>query len=498
MAARERLHFLGINGSGIVGVACLAKERGFRVDGCDLVESGDYSKQLADLAIEVKVGQSKDHLEGVDKLIVSPAIFFKDGHRNIEEVREATERNVEVIRWQQFLDRYLARGKQLIGVCGTHGKTTTTTIVANLLESCGADPSAIIGGMNSRWNRNYRNGRGKYFVCEADEYGHNFTYYHPKYILINNMEMEHPEFFSNFNDYRENFCNFLGNLKRGGTVIFNADDQNVLDTLEMCMGSLRKKGAKLLSYSIDRDFRNDSVQNYRVELRDEFFILDNTLFSHISGLRGISNVRNAAMAVVLLKELGFSSDLISKFCKNCEISKRRMERVFENENFVVYDDYAHHHTQVLSNIDSLRKNIGVEDRILVVLEPHLISRFTGNSEAYLGAMAMADYPIITKFYRSREKHLEEPDMGPYLKGTRVVYEPDFDAVLDRVMSIAEKHSGGCGKLYVAVMGAGLSYRLTRKIVSALSCTVFPRKESIIYRGAVAYSDVKAGSIAPVL
>ncbi|MDR2777405.1 MAG: Mur ligase domain-containing protein [Rickettsiales bacterium] len=500
MTAKGKLHFLGINGSGIVGAACLAKERGFDVDGCDLVESSDYSKQLLDLGITVRVGQSKEHLEGVDKLVVSPAIFFRDNHKNIEEVNEAEKYGVEVIRWQQFLDTYLAKGRQMIGVCGTHGKTTTTTVVANLLESCGADPSAIIGGINKRWNRNYRNGRGKYFVCEADEYGYNFTYYHPKYILINNLEMEHPEFFNNLDEYRDNFRNFIGNIKRGGTIIFNADDQNVIGIVNDCMSLLERKKVKLLSYSIGENYKDDRVQNYRVEIKDEFFILDNTLFNYIDSLRGVFNVRNTAMAVVLLKELGFGNDLISKSCKNCEIAKRRMETVYSTKDFVVYDDYAHHHTQVLNNLKSLRQNIDTGDRIVAVLEPHLISRFTGNSTAYIEAMSIADYPIITKFFKSREKHLDEPDMGPYLKGTGVVYEPDFDLVVDRVISIAGNHYGR-NRLHIVVMGAGISYRLTRKIMCALVSTVFPEnseRKSIIYHSVPMYSDVKAGNIVPVV
>jgi UDP-N-acetylmuramate--alanine ligase len=363
MISKERIHFLGINGSGIVGVACLAKERGFNIDGCDITESSDYSKQLVDLGITTKIGQSRDHLDGVSKLVVSPAVFFKDGHKNIEEIIEAERRGIEVIRWQQFLDLYLAKGKQLIGVCGTHGKTTTTTVVANLLESCGADPSAVIGGINRRWNRNYRNGRGKYFVCEADEYGYNFTYYHPKYILINNIEMEHPEFFSCLEDYRDNFRNFIKNIKRGGTIIFNADDQNVIGIIDDCIDFLKKKKIKLLSYSMDGNYKSEQVHNYRVETKDDFFILDNTLFNYIDSLRGTFNVRNTAMAVILLKELGFSNDIISKFCKNCEIAKRRMEIIFSDRDFVVYDDYAHHHTQVLNNLRSLRQSIGAGDKI---------------------------------------------------------------------------------------------------------------------------------------
>jgi UDP-N-acetylmuramate--alanine ligase len=466
----DKFHFLGINGSGIVGVACLAKERNFNVDGCDITSKSDYSKQLSDLEIDVKFGQSKDHLEGVDVLVVSPAIFFKDKHKNIEEVIEAKKRKIKVIRWQQFLDKYLAKGRKLIGVCGTHGKTTTTTLVANLLESCGADPSAIIGGVNKRWDRNYRNGNGKYFVCESDEYGYNFTYYHPKYILINNIEMEHPEFFSNFVEYKQNFCNFLKNIRRGGTIIFNADDRNVLDVIDSCLDILKRKNIKLLSYSIDRDYKNADVCNYHVKIENEFFIIDGTKYYNANGLHSIFNIRNMSIAVVLMKELGFDTNTVSEFSKNCDMAKRRMEKIFENEKITLYDDYAHHHTQVRSNLVGLRQNIGRGEKIIAILEPHLISRFTNNSEAYLDAMGIADYPIITKFFKSREEHLEEPNMNIYLSGTEISYNADFDAITNKILSIVNAQN--YDRIHIVIMGAGLSYKLSKKVRDFLQKDLF--------------------------
>ncbi|MDR2778237.1 MAG: Mur ligase domain-containing protein [Rickettsiales bacterium] len=472
----DKFHFLGINGSGIVGVACLAKEKGFDVDGCDLTNKSDYSRQLSDLNIDVGVGQSRDHLDGVNVLVVSPAIFFKDKHKTMEEIIEAKRRNIKIIRWQQFLDKYLAKGKKLIGVCGTHGKTTTTALVANLLESCGADPCAIIGGINKRWDRNYRNGSGKYFVCESDEYGYNFTYYHPKYILINNIEMEHPEFFSNLIEYKQNFCNFVKNIRRGGAIVFNADDRNVLDVIDSCLDILKRKNVKLLSYSIDRNYRNDNVHNYHIEIEDNFFVLDGVKYYHANGLRSIFNVRNMSMAVVLMKELGFNTALISEFSKNCDIAKRRMEKIFDSEKVVLYDDYAHHHTQVRSNLYGLRQNIGEREKIVAVLEPHLISRFTNNSEAYIDAMSIADYSIITKFFKSREEHLEDPNMNLFLSGTGISYDADFDAVAAKIASLVS--TLGYDRLHIVIMGAGLSYKLSKKIKDFLQKDFFYKENRL--------------------
>lgn len=464
MSNKEKFHFIGINGSGMVGVACLAKEKGYDIDGCDLSITSDYSKQLSDLGINVSCGQSEEHIKNIDKLVVSPAVFFRDKYKKIGEITKAMELGIDVIRWQQFVDEYLAIDRELIGVCGTHGKTTTSTIIANLLESCGADPSAIIGGINRRWQRNYRNGSGKYFVCESDEYGHNFTYYHPKYIVINNLEMEHPEFFKNIEEYKQNFCKFIGNIKKNGAIIFNADDNNILDIIGGTDDIIKSRNIKLLSYSLkNKDIAND---NYFVEIKNNYFVIDNEKFPFINNLDGEHNIRNMAIAITLLKEFGFKNDQIKKSLNNCIGAKRRMEKVFENEDFIVYDDYAHHHTQVYNNLITLRNKINSNEKIIAVLEPHLISRFTNNSNDYIKAMEIADFPIITKFFKSREADLDEPDMDRYLQNTKIRYISDFNDVINYVSNVINMNN--TSKIHVVVMGAGLSYKLTRNVVQYLS------------------------------
>jgi UDP-N-acetylmuramate--alanine ligase len=160
--SKKRIHFLGINGSGIAGVACLAKESGYDVSGCDMNKVGNYTTQLNEVNIDVLEGHSVDHLENIDKLVVSAAIYFKDRYKNIPEVVEAMNRNIEIVKWQTFLNDDLAKDKELISICGTHGKTTTTTFLVDILEDLNTDPMAMVGGINKRTNRGYRSGKGKY------------------------------------------------------------------------------------------------------------------------------------------------------------------------------------------------------------------------------------------------------------------------------------------------------------------------------------------------
>ncbi len=462
----KNIHFIGINGSGLVGVACLAKENGFNISGCDLNKKGNYSKQLEDLNINVEVGQSPEHLNGIDKLVVSSAVFFKDKYKNIPEITEALKKGIEVTRWQDFLDKELAKNKELICVSGTHGKTTTTTIVSTMLEEAKTDPTAIIGGVNKKWNKNYKNGKGKYFVCEADEYGNNFTYYHPKYIIINNIEMEHPEFFQDLDGYKQNFMVFIKNIKNNGVIIFNGDDENIVDILEKEKDFLKNKNIKLIAYITDENNKkNNDVKYNFLKFDNNEFILENKKYKTTGELQGEHNFRNASMAILLFEELGFKYENIYNYLLKCELPKRRMEKVFENDRFSVYDDYAHHHTQIFYNLKTLKDNINKNEIIIAILEPHLISRYKDNSKKYNEYMEISNYPIITKFFKSREMDLPDLNMVDYLKGTKIEYIIDFDEVAKRVEEII--NSNKTQKIHILVMGAGLSYKLTEKIVNLL-------------------------------
>ena len=464
--SKKRVHFLGINGSGIAGVACLAKQNEYIVSGCDLNKVGNYTTQLNEVNIDVLEGHSVEHLENIDKLVVSAAIYFKDRYKDIPEVIEAMNRNIEIVKWQTFLNDDLAKDKELISICGTHGKTTTTTFLTDLLEDLGTDPMAMVGGINKRTNRGYRSGKGKYFVCESDEYAGNFLSYYPKYTIINNIEMEHPEYFNDFDGYKNNFSNFIQNIQDNGIIIFNGDCDGCCDVINSNKDFLINKNVKIISYSLKNNKCGDFIRNIQAN------ILDNTSFEingeifKLDGVYGEHNFRNCIVNIILLQELDFNNKDIKKALLNIELPKRRMEKVFDKDNIVVYDDYAHHHTQILYNLDTLRNSMNKDDKIIAILEPHLISRFRDNSDEYIKYMEIADFPIITKFYKSREQNLKDLNMDAYVKNNKVEYIEEFDDVIKQVMAILDTVK--YNKMHIVVMGAGLSYILAQNIVNILN------------------------------
>src|SRR3989344_5976868 len=200
----KKVHFLGIGGSGASAAAAIAQHTGFEVTGCDLDISNEFTTPFS--LDQLLKGHSASHLKGgnVNILAVTPAIYSLDPTN--EELMEAKRLGIEVLTWQEFMGKYFMEGKFVIAVSGTHGKTTTTAMIAKILEDAGLDPTVELGSIVPRWGTNYRVGKGKpalsgaegYFVIEADEFNDNFLHLKPDITVVTNIEMDHPEYFKDF------------------------------------------------------------------------------------------------------------------------------------------------------------------------------------------------------------------------------------------------------------------------------------------------------------
>jgi UDP-N-acetylmuramate--alanine ligase len=224
----KKIHFMGIGGSAVAGVAILAKKFGFEVSGCDLEQTTVYSTTLGNYNIPTFWGHNTQHLQGVDLLIVSPAVLYADPLP--EEVVEAKEKGI-LITWQEFVGQYLQKDKIVLAIAGTHGKSTTTALLGLLLEGSNLDPIVEVGAIIPQWQSTMRFGNSDYFVCEADEFNNNFLNYSPGLIIINNLEMDHPEFFKDFVDFKESFKKYC---KAGGDL--RKIHMNILTDVQKFMG----------------------------------------------------------------------------------------------------------------------------------------------------------------------------------------------------------------------------------------------------------------------
>jgi UDP-N-acetylmuramate--alanine ligase len=460
------IHFVGINGCGISGVACAAKKRGFIVSGCDAKSQSSYSPQLLQNQIIPYTGHHKDHLENVDLVAISPALLYQDKYKTIEELYYAHKKNI-LIKWQQFLGEYILKDKETIAVCGTHGKTTTTTLLSLVFENTGYDPTAFVGGIVPEWNSTYRLGNSDWHICEADEYDYNFIYYHPKYILITNIEMEHPERFSSFDEYKKTFSDFLKTIRNNGKIIFNLDDQNSIDLLIELQNELKQKNVELIGYTVQDKISSQllcqqifKIENISFQPKTEFS------FNHQKyalSLMGLHNVYHAAAVLSFMQTLSANANTekIQSIFLNTHGSKRRLEKIFDNNTIKIYNDYAHHHSQVDSCIEALKNNTG--NTIIAVLEPHQVSRIVQNRDAYLDALNKADYFIITKIFKGREEDKEIPDIENFLKDfkEKSKYICDRSLLLqeikNQILNILQKNPKE--KISILIMGAGDSHKI---------------------------------------
>ncbi|WP_163192938.1 UDP-N-acetylmuramate--L-alanine ligase [Clostridium thermarum] len=469
MDRKLHVHFMGIGGSGMAPIAVIAKKSGFQVSGCDYCESSYYSDALNESGIDIKIGHSSDHLEGVDILAVTPAVF--DINPNHPEIIEGRNKNI-LMTWQEFMGKYLQKDKFVVAVAGTHGKSTTTVLTGLALEAGGLDPIVEAGTIYRPWGGGFRISESKYFVCEADEFNCNFLNYSPSLIIINNIEMDHPEFFKDFNDFKGAFKKFISNMKHPGTLIVNEESQGIREVLAEMKDWLQENRVKVIGYYLKDKFDFPFNGEYRAEINS--FAEDGAYFevsgpnlkeSFKLGLLGAHNVSNSLGVLCAAIELGVSLENLKEVFQQYKGIGRRTELVGEVNNIKVFDDYGHHPTAIAAVLDTF-KTTYPDKKIYAVVEPHQISRLKLFPKEFIGALNKADEAIVTKTYVGREinKNLEPVDMNSLISKVddgKAAYIEDFSEVADTITLKAKEGD------IIIVFGAGNSHKLTKLIVERL-------------------------------
>lgn len=470
MDRKLHVHFMGIGGSGVAPIAVIAKKSGFEVTGCDYNGTSYYSDALHDSGIKIEIGHSSDHLEGVDILAVTPAVF--DINPNNPELLEGRKRNI-LMTWQEFMGRYLQKDKTVVAVTGTHGKSTTTVLAGLALEAGGLDPIVEAGTIYKPWGGGFKLSESKYFVCEADEFNYNFLNYTPSVIIINNIEMDHPECFKDFKEYKGAFIQFIKNMKHPGTLIVNEECNGVKEVLIEMIDWLKEKNTKVIGYYLNHKFNFPFNAEYKGEINYckedgvEFNVYGpNFNGTYLLGLLGAHNVSNSLGVLSAAIELGIDPDSLKEVFRNYKGIGRRTELVDEVNGIKVFDDYGHHPTAIAAVLDTLRATY-IDKRIIAVVEPHQISRLKMFPSEFIGSLNRADEAIVTKTYIGREinKICEPVDMNTLINKVadgKASYIEDFNDVANTVFNKAR-----LGDI-VVVFGAGNSYKLTKLIIERLN------------------------------
>ncbi|HMH81579.1 MAG TPA: UDP-N-acetylmuramate--L-alanine ligase [Gemmatimonadales bacterium] len=388
------IHFMGIAGAGMSGLALLARRQGVAITGCDNDPSG--AADLAAIGVEIWRGHDPGHVAGARALVVTAAI--PGDHPELERARAL---GVPVVRRADALSQAVAGGT-VVAVAGTHGKTTTTVMVTEALAAAGRDPTGLAGGRVARWGGNARVGAaepggGGLYVVEADEFDRAFLSLTPSVAVVNNVEADHLECYDGSVAALEDaFVQFAGPARR---VIVGADDPGAARVAARLAAPVWRVGTAVgVDVRIAQPAFTERGSTARIELPGGRAV---TLQLAVPGLH---NVRNAAAALAVAHELGADLERALAALATFSGVGRRFERVGEAHGVTVVDDYAHHPTEVQATLAAARQAFP-ERRVVAVFQPHLFSRTALHGDALGRALAAADVVVVAPIYAAREQPL---------------------------------------------------------------------------------------------
>ena len=394
-AELSSVHFVGIGGAGMSGIAEVLSGYDLQVSGCDLQES-ETVERLRGLGVAVAIGHSEQHLEGVDLVVMSSAV-----KEDNVEIRAARDRNITVVRRAEMLAE-LMRLKYGIGVAGTHGKTTTTSLIGSMMTDAGLDPTVIVGGRLRVSGTGARVGRSEYLVAEADEFDRSFLRLQPILAAITSIDVEHLDTYGDLAEIQDAFVEFAAKVPFFGEVILCLDDPNVQQLLP------RLRDRRLVTYGF-----SPQADLVATDLRVEG---GNTRFTVLSSgevelgeaqlpMPGRHNVQNALAAVATGLALGLEFGQIAESLAGFRGVHRRFERLGRWRGAEVVDDYAHHPAEVRATLQAAR-SVYPNARIHAVFQPHLYSRTRDQAAEFGSALLGADHVVVTEIYGSRERPVE--------------------------------------------------------------------------------------------
>ena len=374
-------HFIGIGGAGMSGIALVLHERGCRVTGSDL-KSSHYVRELEAVGIDVRVGHDAATIDAVSPQVVVTSTAIPETN---PEVVRARELGIPIWPRAKMLS-YLSGASTTVAVAGTHGKTTTSSMVATMLDKMGLDPSFLIGGVVEGYDTNGRNGSGEHFVCEADESDGSFLYLHPNVVVVTNIEADHLDHYGTLENIEKTFCTFMGLVGDAGTVIVNGD---VARYVELA----RSTGRRVLTYGFDPscDYvclpeapTHALASNFSVRLPGG----EKTVRVTISANPGRHNMANATAAIAVADALGLDADAAATALSQFKGARRRFTHVGDVAGVTVVDDYGHHPTEVRATLAAASEL--PFKRIVCVFQPHRYSRTQALAAEFGTAFDQAD------------------------------------------------------------------------------------------------------------
>lgn len=387
----KNIHMVGIGGIGMSSIAEVLLARGYRVSGSDLA-LGPVTDRLEELGATIHQGHAAEHVTDADVVVYSSAVRAAEN----SETREAERRRIPLIRRAEMLGE-LMRAKYGIGIGGTHGKTTTTSMTGLVVQEGGFDPTIIVGGKVTVFDSNAVSGEGDIIIIEADEYDRTFLRLTPVLSVVTNVEADHMDIYDDMEDIKDAFVQFANSVPFFGAAILCLDDPAIREVLN-------RVHRRVITYGTSRQAQiraEGIVQAGRVTrfgvMRDATLLGDVELHTP-----GIHNVRNALAAIAVGLELDIPFEKIQRGLASFTGVDRRFEVKGEVRDIVVIDDYAHHPTEIEATLEAASSG-WPERRIVAVFQPHLYSRTRDFQEEFARAFYEADVLVVTEVYGAREE-----------------------------------------------------------------------------------------------
>jgi UDP-N-acetylmuramate--alanine ligase len=443
-----KVHFIGIGGSGMSGIARILIGMGHVVTGSDLRDSSNVAA-LRELGAKIYIGHDQSHLGNPDTVVVTSALWPTN-----PEYLLAKERGIPVIHRSQALAK-LASSKRLIAVAGAHGKTTSTGMVITALMSMGQDPSFVNGGVINSVGQSSSSGTGELFVIEADESDGSFLLYDTAISLITNVDPDHLDHYGSIEAFHKVFADFANKSKE--LVVISSDDQGAKEVAKLITKPMitfgEAKDATVRVQNIKEDARVSFELVYKEEKSSAKLIL-----------AGRHNALNAAGAVATLVSLGFDFQVSVIEVAKFEGTERRFELHGQERGVSVYDDFAHHPTEVQAALNGARAVVG-SGKLITVFQPHLYSRTRLFAKEFAQVLAESDEVVLLDIYAARE----DPEPGVtgelilnnFSDQSKIHYVPNWEAASAKAASLAD--SGD----FIVTMGCGDVYRMVPQLLQAL-------------------------------
>ncbi len=450
-----KLHFIGIGGIGMSAIAKVLMNLGYRVSGSDLGE-GETVLKLKKAGAEIFKGHKEENIQDVQIVVYSSAINSEN-----PEIIKAKKLNIPLIKRAEMLAE-LMRLKYGLAIAGSHGKTTTTSFLATIMSGLNLDPTYIVGGLVKNLEDNAGIGKGELLIAEADESDGSFLYLNPIMSVITNIDNDHLDHYGSLENLKEAFINFSNKVPFYGVVALNANDKpsvEILNKLKRPHKFFGVDSKKIYSDSVDYLAKNikdgEDGASFNLHYKEE-------VVEFKISLSGEHNIQNALGAIVLAHSYGTSLIDISKNIIKFEGVSRRQDKIFERKDFVIIDDYAHHPTEILATISTV-KNRYQNKKVIVCFEPHRYTRTKNFWNDFVASFKDADKVYVSPIYAANEKPIEYIDSQVLVKSiSNTGVESDYLEDTNEINKVFRSYKNE--NAVVLVLGAGAISKIAKQIV----------------------------------